>query len=395
MGTILAECPLCHRKQSVKSKQCKCGQDLDKAKKSKRVRYWLDYFMSGGKQRRESLSGYADIDPYSITDAKKALAKREIQKKEKRFFDTLSESTMTFQELTNWYLDLGKVKALASYKTSQVYLKKFNSEFGDRIVDQIKLADLENLQQKRKQQGLKPKTIDDEINYAKSAVIKAFNNDLVGGNTLRAFKRVEGMLKKNANARDRVLTKAEYEALLNHAPKHVRDKLIIGYWTGMRKGEIDPMTWDKVYLKERFIKLEPEDTKEDKAKNIPIGEKVYETLSQTVRHLHSDYVFLYNGKPTREFYSALRTACKKAGIIYGREVKDGFIFHDLRRTFKTDMRKAGVHKSVIDAITGHSSNDMDSRYNVVDDHDKLLAIKKLEEYHANFDHSVDQVTQGF
>ena len=32
---ILAECPACHKKQKAKNKLCKCGEDLDKAKKAK------------------------------------------------------------------------------------------------------------------------------------------------------------------------------------------------------------------------------------------------------------------------------------------------------------------------------------------------------------------------
>ena len=39
--SILAECPICKRKQSAKNKVCvKCDNDLDKAKKSKKVRFW-------------------------------------------------------------------------------------------------------------------------------------------------------------------------------------------------------------------------------------------------------------------------------------------------------------------------------------------------------------------
>jgi hypothetical protein len=38
---ILAECPICHRKQATKNKVCKCSENLDKAKKSKRVKYWI------------------------------------------------------------------------------------------------------------------------------------------------------------------------------------------------------------------------------------------------------------------------------------------------------------------------------------------------------------------
>jgi hypothetical protein len=68
-------------------------------------------------------------------------------------------------------------------------------------------------------------------------------------------------------------------------------------------------------------------------------------------------------------------ACKRAGVIYGRFKRGGFIFHDLRRN--ADMRKAGVAESVIMAITGHSTRAMFDRYNSVDDHDKRNAADRM------------------
>jgi len=45
---ILSECPVCRKKQSIKNKKCKCGQDLDQAKKFRRVKYWINYQLPGG-----------------------------------------------------------------------------------------------------------------------------------------------------------------------------------------------------------------------------------------------------------------------------------------------------------------------------------------------------------
>ena len=68
---ILAECPRCHNKQSISNKKCKCGNDLDKAKKAQRVKYWLQYRLPNGKQRKESLKKLG-LNPYSIEDARDA-----------------------------------------------------------------------------------------------------------------------------------------------------------------------------------------------------------------------------------------------------------------------------------------------------------------------------------
>lgn len=388
---ILAECPICRAKQSVKNKVCKCGANLDKSKKSKRVKYWINYRLPNGKQRRELVKGEG-LNPYSIEDARKFNSKRVVQKAENRILDIKQDTRMTFNELNEWYLGLEKIKALVSYKTVITYLTKFNKEFGRKIVGNIKLADLEELQEKRKNQGLKPKTIDDEINYAKSMVIKAFYNDIVGGDVLKAFQRVTPILKRNANARDRILTKGEYEGLLLYSKKHLKNILIMAYWTGMRKGEIKSLTWDKVSMKDRVIRLEAEDTKEGKAKTVPIGKEVFSMLKSIPVHLHDNHVFMYNGKPIkRNFTTALKTACEEAGILWGRDVKGGFIFHDIRHTFVTNMRKAGVSKSVRMSITGHAPKDMDDRYNKVDIDDQKKGIKTLEVFFRNVDQTVDQV----
>ena len=93
---IMAECPICRKKQSVKNKLCTCGQDLDESKRSQKVRYWISYRMPDGKQRRESLGAFEGLNAYSKTDAKIAMSKREVQKREKRILDMLPESKMIF-----------------------------------------------------------------------------------------------------------------------------------------------------------------------------------------------------------------------------------------------------------------------------------------------------------
>lgn len=145
----LAECPYCRKKQSVRNKLCKCGADLDKLKRSQKVKYWISYRFPGGKQRREPVEG-EELNPYSIESVREMHSKRVVQKKENRIFDIKPDTKMTFNELTEWFLDLEKVKALAYYGTLNFNLNSFNSEFGNMIINQIKPADLENYQAKQK-----------------------------------------------------------------------------------------------------------------------------------------------------------------------------------------------------------------------------------------------------
>lgn len=145
-------------------------------------------------------------------------------------------------------------------------------------------------------------------------------------------------------------------------------------------------------LKNRVIQLEPADTKDKEARNVPIMDELYEILKSTPPALHDNHVFQYMGKPLKSIDTGLRGACKEAKITYGRKIKGGFTFHDLRHTFNTNMRKAGVDKTVIMKITGHSSEEMFNRYNTVDAEDARQAVDRLQTYLANVDQTVDQTS---
>ena len=68
-----------------------------------------------------------------------------------------------------------------------------------------------------------------------------------------------------------------------------------------------------------------------------------------------------------ELKRSFRTACKNAGVPYGRKTQNGITFHDIRRTVKTHLLYAGVDKVRRDAIVGHSLKGMDVHYIVLSD----------------------------
>jgi|GEM_PF-3360774 len=75
----------------------------------------------------------------------------------------------------------------------------------------------------------------------------------------------------------------------------------------------------------------------------------------------------------REIKRSFKRACRAAGI-------EDFRCHNLRHTFNTNMRKAGVDRSVIMKITGHKTMSMFERYNTVDGDDPIEACKRLDAF---------------
>jgi integrase len=347
---ILAECPLCRQKQSNKNKRCTCGQDLDKAKRSQRVRYWISYRLPGGKQRREPVS-------FSLEEARDAEGKRRSQKRENRIFDMLPESKITFNELTKWYLKQTAVKKLASYDRVKLALKNFNDVFGDFQVNEIKQVDLEEYQQRRKKQGRADATIDMEIKYAQTAVTKAFDNDMLDGRCLKPFRKTKRLLEKGANVRKVKISTKQYLKLLKSAPAHYRAVLTIAFNTGMRLGEIKALQWSHIDWNNMMIRLPKDVTKEGRAKDIPINHHVKAVLDSLPRSILCDQVITYRGKSLNGKSSLKKQfpeTCQKAGIAYGRKAANGVVFHDIRRTVKTNMLLAGVDRPHRDSILGHS-----------------------------------------
>jgi len=386
--SILIQCPICQKRQTLKNTECPtCGCDLDAAKrrsKGELPKYWVRYRLPNGKQK-------AELVGTSFTDAQALDGKRKGQKKEKKLFDIRKDHEWTFNKLAKWYLSLERVKALKSYWLVELTLEKFNKVFGDRIVANVKLADLQNYQVRRLKEGRAPATVDHELRKPKTMIIAAFDNDLISAETLKTWKKIKKTLKKGEDVRDRVLSVDEFNRLMDNASPLLKPILALGFYCGMRRGEILKLEWTRhMDKKNRVINLTPDITKDSEARSIPMPPQVYDLLKTQVRNLRDPHVFLWRGKPITGFRSSLKNACKKAGIVYGRFEKDGFIFHDLRHSYVTHARKAGIAESVIMAMTGHSTRTMFDRYNRVDEDDTRQAMVNLNQYlDANVDQNVD------
>jgi len=362
---------------------------MDKAKEAKRVQYWVSYYLPGGKNRRE-LAGD------SLDDAKTIEADRRLLKKAGRLPEVMRGAKLTFSGLSDWYLKLESVKVLASYEIVKLKLDKFNAEFGAWPVNTITAADLKNFQAKLQNQGAKPGTVDQDMGKVKTMVNAAFINGKIGADAYRAFKSIKKTLIKGSDVRDRVLTDAEFKGLLQHAEGHTKGILSMAYYTGMRRGEILGLTWDRVDLKKRMIFLEAADTKDNEPRKVPLNAELLRMLQEMPGRLTDmesgkpRHVFTFKGEPVLDIRAGIRRACKLAGIDYGRFKRGGFVFHDLRHGFTTNMRRAGVPEREIMAITGHSSRSTFDRYSKVDEGDLRRAVDRLEVFFGSSDQNSDQ-----
>jgi integrase len=64
----------------------------------------------------------------------------------------------------------------------------------------------------------------------------------------------------------------------------------------MRQGEILNLTWARLDLKEGFIKLDPENTKTNEGRLVPLNEELIEMFKGMPRGLPGVKVFTFQGK---------------------------------------------------------------------------------------------------
>lgn len=378
---VFQQCPICRLKQKNSLKKCRfCGEDLVKAKRSDRVKYWICNVIQ--KKVKWKCIGN------SLSDAQDADGKIRAEKRENPFFD-VKNTRLNFQDLTLWYLSLHSIQKKRYYKTICYRMKKWNLIWGNNLVINIKGTDILDHQARRIDEGWANSTIDQEIFGVKTMVQLAIDDDRIPTDCIKPFRKVSRLVKGNSNARDRIITLDEFYLLLEDVPEYAKGIVSLGFFGGMRLGEILGLTWDKINLNHEIphIKLGNEDTKEKRSRIIPLANRIKgnpaDILKIIPRALHSDRIFLFQGRPLNRIRDGFKSAVERTGQIYGRFKKDGFIFHDLRHCFATYARRAGIDQLTIMSIMGHSPGQglqMTARYSTFELRDLGDAISKMEEY---------------
>jgi len=369
---LLIECPECKKRNNLKVKNC-TGKIKDGtfcrfalSKYSGKV-YWIEYYDQNKKLRRERIGPNKAAAEQRYREV---LSKRA----EGRCIKKSPENRTLFKDLAKWYLDLPEIKNKRSYSRDERSVGKLLPFFGDLLLRDIKPVKVEAYKQKRLNEisyrghQTKPATVNRELACLKTIFNKAIANDKAERNPVKGVK-----LEKENNIRDKVLSFKEYEALLAQCPTYLKPIVQLAYHTGMRKGEILTLCWEQVYLKEGVIRLKPENTKTNEGRSVYLDREMVEMFRAMPRSLPGVRVFTRNSKPISCIREAFERACRRAGI------KD-FTFHDLRHTFVTNWRKAGIHESVIMKQTGHKTRSMFDRYNAVTDEERKAVVENIHLY---------------
>ncbi len=85
------------------------------------------------------------------------------------------------------------------------------------------------------------------------------------------------------------------------------------------------------------------------------------------------WVFQYRGRRIGDHKKGWAEACAQVGLA-------GLLFHDLRRSAMRNMERAGIPRKVAMEISGHRTESVYRRYDIVSPRDLKLAAARMEQY---------------
>lgn len=85
---------------------------------------------------------------------------------------------------------------------------------------------------------------------------------------------------KEAPPRQGFFEREDYEKLFTALPSYLRLPLALGYFTGMREGEILGLRWNQVDFLSGIIRLRAGETKNDEGREVPIASQLLESLKK-------------------------------------------------------------------------------------------------------------------
>ncbi len=273
----------------------------------------------------------------------------------------------TFNELATHYEQWAERQR--SFKSKKSFVKQLKKSFGNLPLRRITTRLVEEYQSKLLAEDKAPATINRHLATMKHMFTKAVEWEMVEEEAQKKVRRVK-LLPEN-NRRLRYLSKEECGVLLGYCSHHIRPIVITALNTGMRKGEILSLEWEKhVDLKHGFILLDV--TKNGERREIPINRTLRETLQGLVRRIDSPFVFVdKEGERYQDIKRSFKSALRKAGI------KD-FRFHDLRHCFASHLIMAGVDITTLKELLGHKTLAMTLRYAHLAPSHKVKAVETLE-----------------
>lgn len=375
--------------------------------------FWFVYRLSGGRQgkrRRYRLGAYPNLSP----DGARALATQAagdvahgIDVQARRRADREQEQRDRVSTLKAFLVARYEPWAIGHLKSATFQLARIRSDFKDLL--EKPLVDfnpfmVDGLRQRWRKDGMKPRSINRDIQRLQSVLSRAVEWKVLGHNPLAGLKPLktdktgrvrflspeeEGALRKALVDREQQLREARirfntWRVARNLRPlperkgeylDHIRPLVLIALNTGLRRGELLGLTWSAVNFPAKLLTVTAATAKSGHTRRVPLNSDALEVL--TVWHAKhgkaADAAFVFPGKG-----GARMTRLDKgwASLVKTAGIKN-FRLHDCRHHFASKLVQAGVDLYTIKELLGHSEIAMTERYSHLAPDNLRAAVEKM------------------
>jgi integrase len=314
--------------------------------------------------------------------------------KEKRERAKAKITAMTLAEWLDRYLDL--VKTTASYETKRAQSIPLKRLLGDLPLSEINRVRVMEYKNRRLSETIirhgeavegaqiKGATVNREVSCLITALNLAADDGLCEG--------APKIKKEREIPRERILTQAEYKAIVGASPRWLQRVVIAANEAAIDRGVLLKLTWDCV--QDGLIKVKGGRAKTGATQIVGISPPLDDVLAE----LRADYrripntdrrVFTEGGKPITK--DTLRRAFDKA--MSDAKVED-FQLRDFRHCARTQWAAAGLSYEVAETAMGHKLPGMHGRYTNLSDDQIRVAFREMFEKMATRWQQGNQSTAG-
>jgi integrase len=206
----------------------------------------------------------------------------------------------------------------------------------------------------------------DTVNKELSAISVVFKNAALYFPDLEDMQFVQiPKTKAEKHRRERMVEKENELAVLleflrrpHRNPKvfvyrrNLADDLEIRYETGFRRKEVTRLKKKQYHRDEAALRDVVRWKTGTITKFFPLTARAVEIIESRLDS-ESDYIFSKNGNPVEGYYRTLQKVCEHLGLNYGTHKDGGWVPHDLRHNFATEIvRVTDIETSK--SLTGHS-----------------------------------------
>jgi integrase len=334
--------------------------------------FWIKYYRDGKAYYESSKSTIKK-------DAKDLLTIRGGQILKGKFPGLRALKT-TVEDLLSLALKTAEIQKRKSMYEAKRYVHLLKKHFGAIRASNVTTENVTDYRRKRqcgwpdaKREKVSDHTINKELGFLRRSFRLGLKQDPPLVTRVPNFE-----MTPDDHIRKGFLDIEGFKALRGILPDHWKVMLCVGFFTGMRAGEILGLRWEQVDFSAGTISLNMGETKNGEGRTVPMIPELREVLERWWMESRAQWpacpwVIHCRGTRTMNYRKSWMKACETAGLT-------GLLFHDIRRSAVKNLIQAGIPQVVAMAISGHKTTSMFNRYAIVDKTDLELATVKLSAY---------------